>query len=229
MIIGLKETCPKRGHWCSFRLVDEHGCGKTYAGLDYTIHDRMGVTYTGILDADGYGRVNNFYRGPVILDISTASHGAIDPWFKELQTRKYYKLPLTALQVAAEQTPTGPRKNGRTYLARERAEKEDAFFWQVEVSDFVHTQAAHLPHPDETRGQRPSIFLKEACIPSCDQLGVALAINNHNVLEVKALRAYSPLLSHDKAFCALGAGPCRLFHTLRPPFKPTLTARSKHG
>ncbi|MEE1924029.1 lipase family protein [Pseudomonas sp. 148P] len=205
MITDLKETCPKRGHWCSFRLVDEHGCGKTYAGLDYIIHDRMGVTYTGILDADGYGRVNNVYCGPVILDMSMPYQGIVDPWYEELKIRKSFKLPLTSLQVAAEQTPTGPRKNGLTYLAQQRAEQENARFWRVEVRDFVHTKASHLPDPDATRAPRPSPFLKEAVLPSPTQLGVALGPNTHNVLEVKALRAYSPLFSRDKAFCALNA------------------------
>ncbi|MEE1924022.1 lipase family protein [Pseudomonas sp. 148P] len=115
-------------------------------------------------------------------------------------------MPITALQVAAEQTPTGPLKNGLTYLAQQRAEQENAEFWRVEVRDFAPIDAvAHLPTPDKTRKPYPSIFLKQAVLPSPDQPGVALGPNTHNVLEVKALRAYSPLLSHDKAFCALNA------------------------
>ncbi len=206
MTFKLKETCPKRGSWCSFRLVDEHGEAAPYAGIDYTLHDRMGMTYSGTLDSKGYARLENFYIGPLILDLSSPNQNFDDTWYKELQTRKHFKLPLTALQVAAEQAPTGPRRNGRTYLARELAEKEQAVFFQVEVRDFAKPgEAAHLPDADTTLQPRPSPFLKEACTHSNTQPGIALMVNKHNVLEVKALRALSPLLSRDKTFCALNA------------------------
>jgi hypothetical protein len=205
MTTKIKETCPKRGSWCSFRLVDEHGEAAPYAGLDYTLHDRMGMTYSGTLDSEGYARLENFYVGPLILDLS-ASYAGINPWYKRLQTRDKFALPITALQVAAEQSPTGPRIDGRTYKARERAEKEQAAFFQVEVRDFVKPcEAAHLPEADSVLDQCPSPFRKEACTHSNTQPGVALMVNKHNVLEVKALRALSPLLSRDKAFCALNA------------------------
>lgn len=201
----LKETCPKRGSWCSVRLVDEHGEGAPYAGLSYTLHDRMGMTYSGTLDSQGYTRLENFYLGPLILDLSMAYQSG-EKWYENLVEREHFPLPLTALQIAAEQSPTGPRRNGRTYLARELAEKEQAVFFQVEVRDFAKLgEAAHLPDPDITLQPRPSPFLKEACTHSNTQPGIALQVNKHNVLEVKALRALSPLLSRDKAFCALNA------------------------
>ena len=121
MTFKLKETCPKRGLWCSFRLVDEHGDATPYAGLGYILHDRWGMSYPGTLDHEGYGYLENFYYGPLILDLSMPYQGAGDPWYEELQIRKHFKLPLTALQVAAEQSPSGPRIDDRTYKARERA------------------------------------------------------------------------------------------------------------
>ncbi|WP_256595369.1 lipase family protein [Pseudomonas sp. MYb193] len=205
MTTKFKETCPKRGSWCSFRLVDEHGEGTPYARLDYTLHDRMGMAYTGTLDAEGYARLENFYLGPLILDLSMAYQSG-EKWYENLVEREHFPLPLTALQVAAEQSPTGPRIDGRTYKARERAEKEQAVFFQVEVGDFVKPgDAAHLPEADTTLNSCPSPFLKEACTHSNTQPGIALMVNKHNVLEVKALRAYNPLLSHNKGFCALNA------------------------
>jgi uncharacterized coiled-coil protein SlyX len=206
MTFELKETCPKRGYWCSFRLVDEHCDASPYTGLDYTLHDRMGMSYSGTLDAEGYGYLENFYCGPLVLDLSMPYQGFVDPWYGVIQERDAFKLHLTALQVAAEQSPTGPRKNGQTYLARERAEREQAAFFQVEVRDFTKPgEAAHLPEPDTTLESRPWPNLKEVCTHSNTQPGIALLANKHNVLEVKALRALSPLFSHDKAFCALNA------------------------
>ena len=205
MTFELKETCPKRGYWCSFRLVDEHGNATPYAGLDYILHDRMGMPYSGTLDNEGYGYLENFYCGPLILDISMPYQFG-EKWYEDLVEREHFPLPLTALQVAAEQSPTGPRDNGRTYLARQRAEQEQAIFFQVEVRDFAKPdETAHLPEADTSLEPRPSPFLKEACTHSNTQPGIALMANKHNVLEVKALRAYNPLLSHDKAFCALNA------------------------
>ncbi|MBH3428110.1 lipase family protein [Pseudomonas alkylphenolica] len=206
MTFEFKETCPKRGYWCSFRLVDEHGEATPYAGLNYVLHDRMGMSYSGTLDSEGFGYLKNFYCGPLILDLSMPYQGAVDPWYDELQIRKHFKLPLTALQVAAEQSPTGPRDNGRTYLARQRAEQEKAVFLQVEVRDFARPdEAAHLPEPDTTLTARPWPYLKEACTHANTCAGIALMVSKHHVLEVKALRALSPMFSGDKAFCALNA------------------------
>ena len=205
MTTKLKETCPKRGSWCSFRLVDEQGEASPYAGLDYTLHDRMGMAYSGTLDNEGYARLENFYFGPLILDLSMPYQSG-EKWYEDLVEREHFPLPLTALQVAAEQSPSGPRKNDRTYLARQRAEQEQAAFFQVEVRDFAKPgEAAHLPEADTALDSRPSPYLKEACTHSNAQPGIALMANQHNVLEVKALRALSPLFSRDKAFCALNA------------------------
>jgi pimeloyl-ACP methyl ester carboxylesterase len=197
--------CPQRDNRVSFRLVDEHGQGSPYAGLPYLLHDQVGQIYTGELDNDGHASVNGIYSGPVILELSTASQGASDPWYEELIERKAFALALTELQVAAEQSPRGPRHpDGSTYLARERAEREQAAFLRVEVSDFVEAKA-HLPARDSKWKPAPNPRLKACAGRACERPGVALEPGKHHVLEVKALRAYSPLLSRDKAFCALNA------------------------
>ncbi|MFL1553651.1 lipase family protein, partial [Pseudomonas sp. D47] len=98
-------SCPLRGHWTSFRLVDEHGEGRPYAGLVYRLIDRQNQEYTGMLDAEGYAKVENFYCGPALLDLSKAYNGSVDPWYEKLKLRDAFPLPLSALQVAAEQSP----------------------------------------------------------------------------------------------------------------------------
>ena len=206
------ENCPQRDYWCSFRLINEQGEGKAYAGLPYTLHDRWGETYSGQLDAEGYARIDNFYCGPLRLDLTTACIELKDPWYKRITTRDIFKLPLTALQVAAEQSPIAPRGANHPDLAKDRALREKATFYRVEVRDFVKlAEAAHLPEFDETLTPRPSPSLKLSCEDACiadralEKPGIALGLNRHHVLEVKALRAYSPIFSHDKAFCAINA------------------------
>ena len=40
-------TCPIRGKWTSFQLVDENGEGQPYSGLTYEVIDSEGYTYEG--------------------------------------------------------------------------------------------------------------------------------------------------------------------------------------
>ncbi|SDV01305.1 Lipase (class 3) [Pseudomonas sihuiensis] len=196
--------CPLRGNWVSFRLVDEHGEGNPYAGLPYMLHDSQGQQYEGALDEDGYARVENIYCGPSVLSLLTDYRGG-DKWYEHFLDRKSFQLPLTALQVAAEHSPSGPRNpDSKTYLAEGRATRENARFLRVEVRDFVEAKE-HLPDADSDWWPRPSTVLKQNAGLAAERTGVALAPNLHHLLEVKALRAYSPLLSHDKAFCALNA------------------------
>ena len=96
-------ACPLRGHWTSFRLVDEHGDGKPYGGLHYTVMDSIGQEYTGRLDGEGFAKLENHYRGPVVLTLSTAFRG-VDDVYNALLKRKHYPLPITELQFRAEQT-----------------------------------------------------------------------------------------------------------------------------
>jgi hypothetical protein len=196
--------CPLRENWLSFRLVDESGEGTPYAGLGYELTDTQAQKYFGRLDADGYARIENIYSGPALLSFSDSYSGS-DDWYMALQKRKSFPLPLTTLQVAAEQSPTGPRHaDGKTYLAEARAQREQARFHRVEVSDFA-AATKHLPASDKDWWPRPSTTLKQSAGLAAQELGVALTPKLHHVLEVKALRAYSPLLSRDKAFCAVNA------------------------
>lgn len=207
-------ACPLRDNWISFRLVDEHGHGSPYAGLPYLLHDREGQSYAGKLDGDGFAKVDNIYSGPAVLDLSAGGQGTSDPWYADLMDREFFGLPLSALQIAAEQSPSGPRSpDGSTYLAKKRAEREQAVFLRVEVSDFVDAKA-HLPPLDHTWQPESNSNLKEAAGQAKLRPGVALEPGRHHVLEVKALRAYSPLLSRDKAFCALNAYHLAVFSNL---------------
>ncbi len=198
-------TCPLRNHKVSFRLVDEHGDGRPYAGLSYRLHDSQGKTFEGTLDNEGFAQILDIHSGPQVLDLSRIALQYRDPWYEELAIRVRFPLPLTALQIAAEQSPSGPRRSdGKTYLAEARATKECAQFFRVEVSDFAEAKS-HLPESDSAWGPRPTAKLKcNAGLAQC-QPGIALAPDTHHLLELKALRAYSPLLSRDKAFCALNA------------------------
>ncbi len=196
--------CPNRQKVISFRLVDEHGIGKPYAGLAYQLHDSQGQTYAGHLDEDGYAEVSQLYPGVAVLQLSEGYSGN-DAWYTAISSREDFRLPLTALQIAAEQSPSAPRRSdGKTFLAEARAKRECARFLRVEVSDFAEA-TGHLPERDFTWEPRPSAQLKcNAGVAQC-RPGIALAPDTYHLLEVKALRAYSPLLSRDKRFCALNA------------------------
>lgn len=186
-------SCPLKNAWVSFRLVDEHGKGAPYAGLPYRLHDSQGQAIEGFLDNDGYALIRDVHPGAIVLDLSQPATAFTDPWYEELAIRKAFKLPLTAVQMAAEQSHAGPRRtDGKTYLAQERAVKEDAYFIRAEVSDFVASKG-HLPTPDE-HWTTPSA-LKQNAGSAADQPGIALGCNRRHVIEIKALRAYSPLLS----------------------------------
>lgn len=194
--------CPIRQAWISFRLVDEHGNGKPYAGLSYQVIDSHGFEYSATLDENGYAHVDNVHGGPLVLSFPN-DYAGNDPWHTRLVNREHFPIPLSALQVAAELSPTGPRRtDGKTYLAQERAAGEDAYFIRAEVSDLVASKS-HLPTPDQD-WTTPSA-LKQNSGSAAAEPGVALGCNRHHVIEIKALRAYSPLLSRGADFCALNA------------------------
>src|SRR5690554_3068096 len=198
--------CPTKEHWVSFRLLDEHGEGSTFAGLSFTIEDTQNQQYSGVLDDTGSSGKIRIYCGPVLLSCMELSNPE-DIWYRTLITRDSYPLPITSLQIAAEQTPIGPRRaDGRTWMAEQRAVEENARFFRVEVSDFVAANK-HLPDPDEHWSPRPSAMLKAAMpgMEGSNVPGIALEPNQHHVLEVKALRAYRPLFSLSPEFSALNA------------------------
>ena len=198
-------ACPLRGHFISFQLVDEFGDGKPYGGLAYTLQDSAEQQYSGRLDADGFAKIEDCYQGPVVLMLNAEYVGEENP-YKTLMERPSYKLPITELQVRAEQT----RFFHTDGLPREHnpALKPGDKFIQVEVRDLVK-HSAHLPPPIVDRKYPPEDIL----IRALNELrfspepvvtfGVGLLSNRHTVLQVRPLRAFRPMLSTDNKFCAL--------------------------
>ncbi|NUU34982.1 lipase family protein [Pseudomonas sp. C2B4] len=206
-------ACPLRGHWTSFQLVDEFGDGKPYGGLSYTAVDSVGQAFSGRLNGEGFAKVENHYRGPVVLTMD-APHSRIHKLYARLMDRIHYPLPITELQVRAEQT----RFFHEDGFRREHnpAIKDADVFLQVEVRDLVR-QGAHLP-PVVKRFYEPQSSLLRAMnelgIGPEHPFGIALSPNQHNVLEVRPLRALRPLLSTDDQFCALNLYQLALMATL---------------
>ncbi|VVP53136.1 lipase family protein [Pseudomonas fluorescens] len=140
-------TCPLRDHSTSFQLVDEFGEGKPYAGLVYEITDYEDVVYTGTLDANGSGKVDTHYCGPVVLKLNQRYEGQDAPYVR-LKERKAYPLPITELQVRAENTRFFNKTGARTHVNPAQA-KADSYY-QVEVRELVD-HVAHLPPMVERR------------------------------------------------------------------------------
>ncbi len=215
-------ACPRRTHSTSFQLVDERGDGRPYAGLAYEVSDSEEVVYLGVLDETGTGRVNRHYCGPVVLKLAQAYQGS-EKSYTFLQKRPHYPLPITELQVRAEKTrfvnPDGART--RSNPAQGQADS----FCQVEVSELVEHRA-HLPplalryfpprHQVHALMRRPSAAMAElGFAPRPPRVrGIALLPNRHHVLEVRPLRALSPLLSTGEAFCYLNLYQLALMSTL---------------
>ncbi|AMS16094.1 lipase [Pseudomonas chlororaphis] len=202
---GKMFACPLQGQWISFQLVDEFGDGKPYAGLAYILQDSAKQQYIGMLDAEGYAKVHDCYRGPVVLMLDNEYQGGIDTWYEKNVDRKSYPLPITELQVRAEQTRFFHEDGVR--VEHNPAQKGADKFIQVEVRDLVK-QVAHLP-PVVDRKYPPDDILTRALDElsfgpePLSQFGVGLMPNEHTVLEVRPLRALRPLLSTDNAFSAL--------------------------
>ncbi|MEB0199899.1 lipase family protein [Pseudomonas sp. 5S4] len=208
-------ACPLRAQWFSFRMVDESGEGKVYGGLKFWIVDNMGQRYEGILDADGFAKNNECYRGPVLLYFNDAYHGVRD-YYTALMERDNYPLPVTELQVRAEESFFIHQGGIRT--EHNPAKLDADIFYQVDVRDLVeHT--AHLP-PVVKRFYPPrrSVFKAMSGLgigPELeDMYGVELLPNKHTVLEVRPLRALRPMLSTDNEFCALNLYQLALVATI---------------
>lgn len=197
-------ACPLKGHWVSFQLVDEFGDGKPYAGLTYTLQDSAEQQYTGMLDAEGIAKIDDCHRGPTVLMVDSGYYGG-DIWYEKITDRKHYPLPITELQVRAEQTRFFHSDGVR--VEHNPAQKNAGEFIQVEVRDLVK-HGAHLP-PVVDRKYPPNEIVVKAVsdlgfgpVP-LELKGVGLLSNRHTVLEVRPLRAFRPMLSTDDAFCAL--------------------------
>ncbi|MGR3890442.1 lipase family protein [Pseudomonas sp. 1152_12] len=221
-------ACAVKGHWASFCLVDETGSGKAYGGLAYTIQDSTGQQYSGRLTGEGFAKLRGFYCGPVVLALEDLYSGKEAPYFG-LSTRETYKLPITELQIRAEQTRFVAADGQRTESnpAQHQADR----FYQVEVRDLVR-HVAHLPPltPRAYRPQRHALRMMAELgfgPPQPALSGVVLFPNLHTLLEVRPLRALRPMLSGDDRFCALNLYQLALMSTLsycdfgqEPPTRP---------
>ncbi|RMP61288.1 hypothetical protein ALQ18_00730 [Pseudomonas marginalis pv. marginalis] len=201
-------TCPIRGKWTSFQLVDENGEGQPYAGLAYTVIDTEGYVYEARLDSSGAGKVNDHFAGPITLILAHKYTGTARP-YEDLQRRKHYPLPITELQVRAEQTRYLHKDGSRT--ATNPAQACADFFFQVEVRHFVD-HVAHLP--PEVECQYPAMRRWASLMGEHGKRGVCLLANKHSVLEVRPLRALCPMLSTDPQFCALNLYQLAIMATL---------------
>ncbi len=221
-------ACALSGGSLSFCLVDESGDGQAYGGLKYEVFDSAGKGYKGHLNGDGVARIHGQCRGPVVL-VFDAEYKATGSFYSTLQEREKYPLPITDLQVRAEQThflnPNGKRAE------RNHSRHKGDQFYQVEVSDLVR-HIAHLPPvaPSAHRPQRHALKMMADLgfgPPQPALFGVVLFPNNHTVLEVRPLRALRPMLSTQDDFCALNLYQLALFASLSycnfgqvPPEKP---------
>jgi hypothetical protein len=208
-------ACSLRGHWVSLCLVDETGSGTAYGGLPYKIHDSEGQQYSGRLDGEGYARLEGLCCGPVVLLLDERYSGSENPYYW-LMTRPSYELPITELQVRAEQTRFS-RADGQRVELNPLQQQADHFY-QVEVRDLVR-HVAHLP-PIATRTHCPPRHALKMMAdlgfgpPQSSLAGVVLFPNRHTVLEVRPLRALRPALSTDDRFCALNLYQLALMATL---------------
>jgi hypothetical protein len=201
-------TCPAQGKWTSFQLVDEMGEGQPYTGLAYEVFDTEGHTYKGKLDATGTGKVENHFAGPIALVLASEYAGTTVP-YKDLKQRKHYPLPITELQVRAEQTRYFHNEGARTQSNPAQACAD--FFCQVEVRHLVD-HVAHLPPEVESHYPPNQGWAK--LMREHGKRGVCLLPNKHNVLEVRPLRALRPMLSTDSQFCALNLYQLAIMATL---------------
>jgi pimeloyl-ACP methyl ester carboxylesterase len=201
-------SCPAGGFETSFQLVDEFGSGEPYAGLTYEATDSEGVKYKSHLNATGTGNVENHFAGPIALMFDQRYEGH-EKSYVYLQDRPHYPLKITELQVRAEQTryinPNASRTREKPNLDRA------ANFFQVEVRHLVR-HAAHLP--PEVYRSFPADSGCAAVMGEHGKTGVAIAPNQHTVLEVRPLRALRPMLSSAPEFCALNLYQLALMATL---------------
>ncbi|MBC6624116.1 MULTISPECIES: lipase family protein [Pseudomonas] len=208
-------ACSLRGQWVSFCLVDETGVGATYAGLSYTVRDSAGREYKGRLNGEGFVKLKDIYSGPVVLVFDDLYSGTEQP-YRRLMMRPTYQLPITELQVRAEQTRFAS-VDGRRIEANP-AQHQPNRFYQVEVRDLVR-HVAHLP-PTTPRVHSPKRHALKMLAdlgfgpPQPSLVGIVLFPNKHTVLEVRPLRALRPILSTEDGFCALNLYQLALFAAL---------------
>ena len=219
-------SCPVQGKWTSFQLTDEFGEGQPFSGLAYRAIDSEGQTYKGKLDTTGTGKVENHFAGPIALTIEE-TYRTGNTFYEYLLRREHYPLPITELQVRAEQTRYFHNDGSRTQSNPAQAYAD--FFCQVEVRHLVK-HVAHLPPEVEAHYPPKKHWAK--LMREHGKQGVCLLPNKHNVLEVRPLRALRPLLSIDSQFCALNLYQLALMATLsynpfgQKPEKPPITEKT---
>lgn len=219
-------ACPAQGNWTSFKFVDELGEGLSYAGLNYSVIDSEGQLYKGTLDRSGAGKVDNHFSGPISITLAQNYTDKALP-YKDLIQRDHYPLPITELQVRAEQTRYFHSDGSRTQSNPAQASAD--FFCQVEVRHLVK-HVAHLP--PEVEAHYPPNKHWAKLMREHGKQGVCLLPNKHNVLEVRPLRALRPMLSTDSQFCALNLYQLALMATLsynpfgQQPEKPPIREKT---
>lgn len=219
-------ACPAQGNWTSFKFVDELGEGLSYAGLNYSVIDSEGQLYKGTLDRSGAGKVDNHFSGPISITLAQNYTDKALP-YKDLIQRDHYPLPITELQVRAEQTRYFHNDGSRTQSNPAQASAD--FFCQVEVRHLVK-HVAHLP--PEVEAHYPPNKHWAKLMREHGKQGVCLLPNKHNVLEVRPLRALRPMLSTDSQFCALNLYQLALMATLsynpfgQQPEKPPIREKT---
>jgi len=217
---------PAQGNWTSFKFVDELGEGLSYAGLNYSVIDSEGQLYKGTLDRSGAGKVDNHFSGPISITLAQKYTDKALP-YKDLIQRDHYPLPITELQVRAEQTRYFHNDGSRTQS--NPAQASAVFFCQVEVRHLVK-HVAHLP--PEVEAHYPPNKHWAKLMREHGKQGVCLLPNKHNVLEVRPLRALRPMLSTDSQFCALNLYQLALMATLsynpfgQQPEKPPIREKT---
>lgn len=199
--------CENNNGWISFQLVDELGNGSSYANLKYLLTDSSGTIYEGQLDSNGMAKHEHIACGAIILSFEEKYSGT-DDWYNNLIKRENYRLPITQLQYAAEQTEWKEWTNIHQTYSNDSIKHN-----QLEVRDFVE-HVMHLPvyeiylktsapkqeweMAEKARGLMPTE--KRAQVPS---YGIGLEVNKNHILEIKALRSLRPKLSLSKDFSAL--------------------------
>ncbi|WP_244302759.1 lipase family protein [Pseudomonas saxonica] len=220
-------ACPAMGKTTRFQLVDEFGSGEPYAGLAFEVTDSEDLKYKGFLNANGTGEVKNHCAGAIALTFNTAYHGTIET-YTNLMGREHYPLPITELQVRAEQTRYFKKDGSRTHVKPLSISGTDEYC-QVEVRQLVK----HVSHlPPKVQCHFPLNVADRRLMGRFGTQGVCIAPQRLTVLEVRPLRALRPLLSTTPEFCALNLYQLALMATLsycpfgqEPDEQPVTTPR----
>ena len=166
-----------------FQLVDEQGAGEPFAGLAYEVVNSEGQVTLGNLDATGCGAIDSPFGGPVVVRFTRLQGG----------------LQITELQFRAEHTRYA-NKNGARTRNNPAKKSVDTDYYQIEVRHLVE-HVSHLPplvdchYPLNTPTQH--------CMQARGQFGLGLAVGRFTVLQVRPLRALSPMLCAAAPLSAL--------------------------